>query len=265
MNEQTAVYMYGLLAPTVEVEGLKAVEDGCDVILISDGSVACAATIVGGDAWLSEEHARATALAEWITPRAWRHHEVLRMLHSTDAVVPLKFGTLCSDVDAVKGILGRLHHPIVELLEQFRGRDEWTLRTIVDEAALSSVIQQRNPDLLALQDDGNLPAGRAYFLRKQLQKTTSELMTRYLDLIHVSLRDRLTGTGWRVSPVTGPHGARRAGTDLALLVDRALFSELERVLEELESEHSGVTFELVGPWPPYSFTDTLAVDAASVN
>ena len=264
MNEPTAVYMYGLLAPTAAVDGLTAVEDGREVFLISSGSVACAATIVAGEAWLDEKAAAAES-ADWITPRAWRHHEVLRMLHATGGVVPLKFGTLCADVDAVKGILGRLREPIADLLEQFRGRDEWTLRTVVDEAVLSAAIQQGNPELLALQEASDLPAGRAYFLRKRLQKTTSELMEKYVDMIHALLRSRLTGTGWRAMPVAAPHGARRTGIDLALLVDRALFSELERVLEELESEHSGVTFELVGPWPPYSFRDTLAVDGGSVN
>jgi len=264
MNEPTAVYMYGLLSPTAAVDGLTAVEDGGEVILISSGSVACAATIVGGQAWLSDKDAAAER-TDWLTPRAWRHHEVLRMLHATTGVVPLKFGTLCSDVDAVKGILGRLRDPIVDLLEQFRGRDEWTLRTVVDEAVLSDAIQQRNPELLALADGSDLPAGRAYFLRKRLQKTTSELLTRYVDRVHALLQERLTGTGWRAMPVARPHGALRAGNDLALLVDRALFTELERVLEELESEHAGVTFELVGPWPPYSFTEPLAVDTASVN
>jgi hypothetical protein len=46
---------------------------------------------------------------------------------------------------------------------------------------------------------------------------------------------------------------------VAVLVARARLNELETLLAEVEAAHADahVTFELVGPWPPYSFAAGL--------
>ena len=56
-------------------------------------------------------------------------------------------------------------------------------------------------------------------------------------------------------------GDRPSVSDTALLVPDGQLASLESMFAELEAEYAGggVAFELIGPWPPYSFTTTLDI------
>jgi hypothetical protein len=206
---------------------------------------------------------------EWVTPRAWRHHEVLRLLQSSGPVVPLKFGTLCADAMHVQSLLQRLRDPVLALLAHFEGKDEWTLRMRADIEALSLAVQNTRPDLMALKDDAErLPEGRAYFARKQLQKATADAVSATLARVEHGVYERLSATAIEMASVDPPHasGSRDSGVvaNAPLLVERGRFAELEPILAQLEREHveAHLAFELVGPWPPYSFATSVDLTGA---
>jgi hypothetical protein len=172
--------------------------------------------------------------------------------------VPLKFGTLCATVDHVIAMLRERRQAIAALLRQFDGRDEWTLRICHDAAALSIELQTREPALLALAaDERRLPEGRAYFVRKKLQRATADLISAHVAAVEHDVLARLTSLDLEIGAAEGNSG------QVTVLVPRARFRELEAALADLEAAHaqSHVTFELVGPWPPYSFTNALELSA----
>ena len=259
LSGPAVLYLYGLVPPTADLSGLAAIEEGAGVFLVSLDDVACAVTAVPAAAY--EQPAASASAAEqleWVTPRAWRHHEILRRLHVGGTVVPLKFGTLCSTAGQVEEMLRRFRAPIVERLQHFTGKDEWTLRICHDAGAHAAAVQARDPDLLALQDEIRaLPEGRAYFMRKKLQRATDALVAARLAAVEQQLVERVAAAGFELAVAEGQERG------FPVLVERARFATLETILAELEAEHvdSHVSFELVGPWPPYSFT--AAMDATS--
>jgi hypothetical protein len=158
---------------------------------------------------------------------------------------------------------------VLGLLSHFEGKDEWTLRMRADANTLSDTLQATRPDLIALKEDAeHLPDGRAYFARKMLQKATAEIVSAMLALVEHGVYQRLAAAGIDLAPVDPPHpSGKGAGGILAnapLLVERRRFAELETILAGLEHEHvdAGLAFELVGPWPPYSFTTNLDLTGA---
>jgi hypothetical protein len=255
LSDSTILYLYGLVAPHADLSGLAAVEESADIFLVSRDDVACAVSAVPAAAY--ERPSDATSAAEqleWVTPRAWRHHEVLRRLHVAGTVVPLKFGTLCGGRDQVDALLQRLHAPILDLLRHFKGKDEWTLKFCHDAVAHAAALQKRDPDLLALQAaERHLPEGRAYFARKRLQRATTDLVAAHLAAVEREVLTALAGLGLEVGAADGDT------RQLPLLVERSRFRPLEAALAKIEADHfaSHVTFELVGPWPPYSFTSPM--------
>ncbi len=250
------LYLYGVVRSGMDTSGLEGVEDGSGVFLVEAGGLGCAATIVPAPDYERRLEPTPDHMA-WLTPRAWRHHEVLRQLHARGAVVPLKFGTLCPCLDDARAMLGELPPAVGELLAHVEGKDEWTLRITPDEAALSAAATASSSDVRRLQDDiGRLPDGRAYFARKQLQKRTAERAAACLDGIEAAVHGRLAALGAEVAQLPRPRrGDRRDdAAETAVLMRRSAFGELESTLRELEDAHGAlVRFELVGPWPPYSF------------
>jgi hypothetical protein len=264
---ESVLYLYGFLRPGADLAAVTAA--GAAVFLVESGDVACAVSAVPAlDYHLPPDASTATRQLEWVTPRAWRHYEILQLLHAAGAVVPLKFGTLCADATHVQSLLQRLREPVLGLLTQFDGRDEWTLKMRADVDALSVSVQATRPDLIALKEDAErLPEGRAYFARKQLQKATSEIVGAMLALVEHGVYQRLALAGVDIAPVDPPHPSGSRGDVIAsapILVERARFADLQTLLAQIESEQADthLEFELVGPWPPYSFATSLDLTGA---
>lgn len=258
---ETVLYLYGFVRPPVNPAALAAGQ--ADVILVEDGEVACAATVVPAvDYHVPPDATTAAQQLEWVAPRAWRHHEVLRHLHAAGGVVPLKFGTLCSDSQHVREMLRRRRDAIMALLAELEGKDEWTLNTRSDSELLSAVVRHTDPAVAALAADADrLPEGHAYFARKKLQKAIGDAVVARLAAVRQNLHERLVSAAIPFTTADQPRTGTSEGTvsTVAVLVPRSRLTELETLLADLEAAHSGahVTFELVGPWPPYSFAAAL--------
>jgi hypothetical protein len=265
VREETVLYLYGFVLRPTALADLVEIEEGSDLFLVESGDVACAASAVPARAYDVPPDASSAERLEWLTPRAWRHHDVVQRLHSTRTVVPLKFGTLCPSIDELQALLRRLHDPITELFARFKGKDEWTLTVSADGEALSASLQSGRLDLIASKQEADrLPAGTAYFARKRLQKAIADLVAEQLTALEDIVYRTLSHLGVEVATAQRSSGAANDSgvpvTTAALLADRQIFGTLEAHLAQLEAEYAacGLTCELSGPWPPYSFTGTLA-------
>jgi hypothetical protein len=266
IGEETVLYLYGFVLRPSALMDLVEIEQDAELFLVECGDVACAASVVPARAYdVPPDAASAEQRLEWLTPRAWRHHDVVQRLHSARTVVPLKFGTLCAGIGELQALLRRLHDPITDLFARFKGKDEWALTVSADGEALSTSLQSGRLDLVASRQEAErLPEGTAYFARKRLQKAIAELVAEQLatleDIVHWNL-SRLGVEIAAAQPSSGPANASMVPvTAVALLADRHIFETLETHLALLEVEYAayGLTCELSGPWPPYSFTGTLA-------
>ena len=252
----SVLYLYGLLRAGADTSDVEAIEEASLVFLIEHGGIACAATIVPASQYDRRLDGRPEDVA-WLAPRAWRHHDVLRRLHMRTAVVPLKFGTLCAGMDDVRAMLERLGPTVTDLLSRIEARDEWTLRIAANEPAILAGLASDSDVRRLQQDVERLPEGRAYFARKQLQKATADRVAAFVDDIEAAVSGRLAALGAEVAHMPRPRRGdreRSADAETAILVPRSAFGDVEESLRVLEDAHGAqVRFELVGPWPPYSF------------
>jgi gas vesicle protein GvpL/GvpF len=265
LTADTVLYLFGFVAAPPGV--CEDLDDGVgpDVLLVGEDAVALAASVVHArDYQPPADGSTPSDRIAWITPLALRHHDIVRRLHAARTVVPLKFGALCPDVDHAVTIVRRLRDPIAALLDRFQGKDEWTLRVTADRAALEASLRGARPGLARLEQDvTRMSDGAAYLARKRLQQLIAGLVSEEGAAIEERIWDRLAGSGLETiaSPSERTADDRIAIAHGALLVDRRQVAALEATLAEVEDEHAtaGVTCELAGPWPPYSFTETLEV------
>jgi hypothetical protein len=254
VNDARMLYLYGFVAAPVPLDGLFGVEDNTRVELVDAGEFACIVSHVPASEYGSRRESwNAAAQMDWVTPRAWRHHEVIRQVHQETTVIPLKFGTLCSSIDDLRDLLGRRADAVASLLAQFRGKDEWSLAVSVDAATVGSDLHARDPELLVLTaEERTLPAGRAYFVRKRITARTAELLAQHMAAVADTVFARLTSQGLAIVPDP-------CGTTAAILVDRTRFADFAQTLSTLEHEHraSDLLLEVRGPWAPYSFVTAL--------
>jgi predicted nucleic acid-binding protein len=261
----TALYLFGFVSASGGDEEGEAI--GRDVMLVPDDDVALAASIVRArDYEPPPDSADPSRRLDWVAPLAMRHHDVVQRLHAAGTVVPLKFGALCPDMDHAVTIVRRLHGPIAALLKRFAGKDEWTLTVGADREALAGALKQARPGLLRLeQDAAHMTAGAAYLARKRLQQLLADLIVEGCDAIEERVWRRVADAGAEFA--CGARSTRDicaggvAVAHGAVLVARERLAAVERVLGDLEMEHEsiGLSCELSGPWPPYSFAETIEV------
>jgi hypothetical protein len=253
LTNATALYLYGIVADPVALPPCAAVEAGTSIGVIAGDRIACVVSpVLAGDYASSATGRNAAEQLDWVTPRAWRHHDVVRRLHMVTDVIPLKFGTVCARVDDVREMLARCAEPLRAMLAQFHGRDEWTLSIGIDANRVTGRFERDDPELRALCAAAQaVPEGRAYFVRKKHQQRISALLTDELAAITRQVHARVAGhiDGWCAEDADA--------STATLLVDRARFDGLAACLAELEQEQAinGLTLELRGPWAPYSFVN----------
>ncbi|KJK43099.1 hypothetical protein UK23_34595 [Lentzea aerocolonigenes] len=165
------------------------------------------------------------------------HDSVVRAVFEHEPVLPLRFGTVLESIDAAVRLLGARHEEARAWLERVDGRREWGVRV---RAAVR-----------APEDLGGL-SGTAYLAQRRRRLTDADVARRGAETLH----EALTG---RAADAT-----RRDATglllDAAYLVDAGAEHDFRADVERLTAE-LGLTAEITGPWPPYSFTTVEFADA----
>lgn len=167
------------------------------------------------------------------------HDAVVRAVFEHEPVLPLRFGTVLDGIDAAVRLLGARHEEALAWLDRVDGRREWGVR--VRAAARAPV------DL-----DGM--SGTAYLTRRRQSLTDAETARRGAQTLHEALARRAAETTCRDIAAAG------LLLEAAYLVDTAAEHDFRAEVEELTAE-LGLTAEITGPWPPYSFTSVEFADA----
>ena len=255
------LYLYGFVPHPLALPPIEPIEPDAPVFLVASGGLACAASLVAAHAWQRSDAQDPAERAAWVTERALRHHQAVMALHAAGPVLPLKFGTVCRSAGDARLLLDDLRELLAPVLETFRNKDEWTLRMSMDIASITARCEAESPALRALKEaEATLPEGRAYFARKQRAKASADFVDAAVAAVEDAVLERLAGAAAIARSARTAGGGRQDAAPAALLVDRAERETIDAVLAALQSEHAGcgLAFELVGPWPPYSFAPALA-------
>ncbi len=155
----------------------------------------------------------------------WRHEELVESLMETRDLLPVRFGTLLKDEDAVAHAVGERGGQLTGQLERVRGAVELALR--IDERKTASTTRT------------SATSGTDY-MRLQARRIRSGQAIH--DELSVLTRDTAT--------LPGPELLRAA-----YLVDRSVVDKFVARVRELQAAHPELVLVCTGPWPPYSFAD----------
>ncbi|MGW0118557.1 GvpL/GvpF family gas vesicle protein [Streptomyces sp. NPDC003327] len=179
-----------------------------------------------------------------------RHLAVQERLWADGATLPLSFGSLAQDEEAVRALLDQQAEQFVERLEELAGRAEFNVKGLLDEEVMLRQIVEESEDirdLNAVTRDG----GGTYEDRLQLgQRVSEEVQARQEALaesVLAALRPHV-----RAERMAEP--SQQYFVNVSFLVDDEHAEAFNRAVEELaEGRSDGVEIRIRGPLPPYSF------------
>jgi hypothetical protein len=182
-----------------------------------------------------------------------RHMAVLEEAALSATVVPLRFGTVMPDDDAVaEELLHARAADIEELLSTLDGRVELSLSGTYEERIFGEVIAEQ-PEVAALRDRvRGRDENATYYDRIRLGELVASAMAakRERDTEQVLAKLRPLADDVRVGDVAH----ERSVLSASFLVQRDRLPEFDRAAEEVAAQNrTRIRFRYAGPLPPYDF------------
>ena len=184
----------------------------------------------------------------WLEEVARRHNDVVWALAERATVAPMRLVTICADDASVRHRVAQAEQALNVALDRVEGRSEWSLKVFGTPAA--------EPEPAVAGSD--VTSGAAYLKlkreaadrRRNTQADTARLAE---EVYAVAAGAAVAG---RRLPVQDPSLAARPEPmvlNAALLVSNDEAQAFGEVVRDSAESRPGVTIELQGPWPPYSF------------
>lgn len=178
------------------------------------------------------------------------HHGVTEGLWADGPVIPLSFGFVSPDEDAVRAVLEQRTEEFAQRLDEFAERAEFNVKGLEDEdEALRAVLleNQRARELNERTRDG----GGTYDDRLALGQLVAQGVQAHQEALagEVLAALRPLARAERISPP-----GRQYFVNASFLVDEDRTEEFAQAGRELAERYGeGVEIRLRGPLPPYSF------------
>ena len=258
----SGVWAYGVLAADADLpRSLTGVDPGHPVEALSAGGLVALVSRVPLDEFGAEPLRENLNDLAWLERVARAHESVLDQAVQAGTCVPLRLCTIYESDESLRAMLEREAESFADALGHLAGREEWSVKLLVDADALSHEARAQTEDIAGLeQGTEEQSEGGAYMLRRRVERRVRERAAQLATEVAESVHARLDAHA--VDAVTRPaQNPELSGHDGEMLLNGAYLVEADRVdglhalVAELERDYGGLgaRLELTGPWPPYNF------------
>ncbi|GGO36302.1 GvpL/GvpF family gas vesicle protein [Streptomyces lasiicapitis] len=180
------------------------------------------------------------------------HQSVLDEAGAGGAVLPMRFGSLAQDDEAVVAVLAELAGHYEERLRALDGKAEYNVKAAHDEQAVLHQVLAENPELRAMAEANRVAGGGSYEQKLRLGEMVSAAVRAREGSDGIEVRRALEPCADAVS--MGPEGTGWLA-NVSFLVRRDTADGFVAAVEELRKEQPHLELTVHGPLPPYSFVD----------
>ena len=199
----------------------------------------------------------------WICPRVCWHQVVVEQVVPFGPILPARFGTLFSSLQSLAGFLQEHRENIGRFLDRVTDQDEWAVKGRLD---LAHSREDNGGALTAQVDQTPLSPGLAYLQLRRLKIQAKQELTQRLAEACDSVERELTSLASEVRRLR-VLASDTTATDFetivnwAFLLPKTSVPEFQTRIDRANVTQSplGLSIELSGPWPPYSFCPSLGI------
>jgi len=196
----------------------------------------------------------------WVVPRACHHERVIQAVMARSPVLPARFGAVFSSRDALAQFLAERHQAISGFLDFVGDKEEWGAKAFVDADLARERLLESEPALAEQLERLSDSPGARYFQMKRLRAEAGRHVELWSRRVAEEIQRELAADATAVCPLPlRPSSSSERPDEMVLngafLVLRAAAAGFRRRAEALAAHlgGQGLSLELSGPWPPYSF------------
>ncbi|MGW1955993.1 GvpL/GvpF family gas vesicle protein [Streptomyces sp. NPDC001920] len=190
------------------------------------------------------------------------HSNVLAEVGANGCVLPMRFGSVAPDDEAVTSVLAERADHYQERLRALDGKVEYNVKaTHVEEAVLHRVMAG-NPEVRALTEANRQAGGGSYDDRLRLGEMVVAAVKAQEAEDATDVRHTLEPAADAVS--VGPDSSGWLA-NVSFLVDRDGVETFLAAVEQLRKGHPHLDLRVNGPLPPYSFVEPGPAEPAGTT
>ena len=236
-----ATYVYGVTAARDALPAVRGIGDAELELVVDDELAAVTSPVPDGELAMDTAAIRA-------------HAAVLEAINVESTVLPMRFGVVMADSDAVRADLLDAHRSeLLAQLREFDGKVELKLRASYEEEPLMREIVAGDQDIARLRAElRDAPEDATYYGRIRLGELVADAVER------TRVRD-----GERIVDWLAPHAVavdvaepthERIALNASFLVARTGVERFDEVVDEIGRDQAGrLRLRYSGPFPPHSF------------
>lgn len=180
------------------------------------------------------------------------HQNVLAEAGAGGAVLPMRFGGISPDDDAVVAVLGEREEHYLERLRALDDKVEYNVKASHDEEAVLHRVLADNPELRELSEANRAAGGGTYEQKLALGERVAAAVQQREASDAVLIQQALEAEAADVRP--GPESGGWLA-NISFLVERDRADALITAIDKLRQTHSHLVLQVNGPLPPYSFVE----------
>jgi hypothetical protein len=182
------------------------------------------------------------------------HAEVLEDALQRGVVLPMRFGIVMADGEAVRrDLLERYHDALLSQLAELEGKVELRLRAVFEEAAVLAEVVHEDREIGALRDAlRGRDESATYYDRIRLGEMVAVAVARKCQAEGQEILGQLAPLALAVD--VGEVGHDRVALNASFLVRRDRMADFDEAVNEVGRKREGrLRLKYTGPLPAYSF------------
>ena len=263
------IYVYGLVKKDFDASRLPTGIEDLAVAATDTGAFRPLVSRLPAEQYRPDAIAQHSGDVAWVSPRAMAHDRVLTWAQEHGGVIPFPMFSLFSSEAALGESLAQRAAELARTFARVDGADEFGVRAHRRDSVMLQVIDQLDPGIARLRADAAAASpGQRYLLDRKVAEQAKGALRAAGQRIAREVFDALAAVAREAIArplVPDPDRASEATIVLngAFLVERARANVFRAAVAKCMKEHEdkGISFEFTGPWPPYNFVGTKAVEA----
>ncbi|PKL50080.1 MAG: gas vesicle synthesis GvpLGvpF [Planctomycetes bacterium HGW-Planctomycetes-1] len=183
------------------------------------------------------------------------HEKAIETAMAQYTVLPVRFATVAEDEDKVKRILEKEHDRFKDLLGSIAGKTEISLKAIFKEGIVYKDILEKYEDIRVLKVKiAALAPEKSHNQRREIGRMVEEALQREKEIVREDILDTLSPLAAEVK--TNDTYGELMIINAAFFVEKEKEPDFDQQVQILDEKYSQeVTFNYVGPLPPFNFVN----------
>ncbi len=240
MNAICAKYVYGVVDAAARVPSRGGIDDA-PLALVGSGPVAALVSDVPGELRMGRDAMTA-------------HARVLEETHALGTVLPMRFGVVMRDGEAVRSDLLDVHcEELTRQLAEFAGKVELKLRAMYEEETLMREVVRDDRDVADLRAGlRGRSEDATYYARIRLGELIAKAIERKRAVDAEQILASLSPLALAVDVAEPSH--ERVALGASFLVQEAALEQFDGAVDRIGEKQAGrMRLRYTGPLPPHSF------------